>query len=335
MLLISSSSEPRPAELDGAGKCFAKAKEHFFLPCFHCLTVIMPALSLSLFNSVQVSSLIMQAIAKDIIIWQRKITKILMTAQETLPPLSQIDIAPTAALILDLQLPKPDGRAVDFTVARGCKNVAIIIIDSLGYDLFMWLLPALENMRDLCADGQLLRITAVSNHTTPAIASILCGLLPEHHEIFDKAGAKESRIKSLPEIAAASGQSCAVIMEQNGAEVYQGLIKVVHGIPDSIPPQDFDREACAVTCQALREKPRLLVSYFIGIDKSVHLGLGRKGIKEAALLIDRSIGEIVKTANEETLFIICGDHPIHAGPLKRTRGPYCVAMILAKGKAHK
>jgi predicted AlkP superfamily pyrophosphatase or phosphodiesterase len=88
-----------------------------------------------------------------------------------------------------------------------------------------------------------------------------------------------------------------------------------------------------MTCQALLKRPRLLVSYFIGIDKSVHLGLGREGIRKAALLIDRCIGEIVRAADEETLFIICGDHPIHAGPLKRTRGPYCVAMIMAYGKS--
>jgi len=252
-----------------------------------------------------------------------------------MPPFSQLDIAPTAALILGLQLPKQDGRPIDFAVAWGCKNVALIIIDSLGYDLLMWLLPTLGSLRELSIVGQLLPITAVSNHTTPAIASILCGLLPEHHGIFDKAGAKESRILSLPEIAAASGQSCAVIMEQNGADVYQGLIEIVNGIPDSIPPQDFDREVCRMTCQAILKKPRLLVSYFIGIDKSVHLGLGLEGIREAALLIDSCIGEIVRTANDETLFIICGDHPIHAGPLKRTKEPYCVAMILAKGNAHK
>jgi predicted AlkP superfamily pyrophosphatase or phosphodiesterase len=258
-----------------------------------------------------------------------------MTAQDTMPPLGQQDIAPTAALILGLQLPKQDGRPIDSAMAWGCKNVALIIIDSLGYDLLTRLLPTLVNMKALSIVGQLLRITAVSNHTTPAIASILCGLLPEHHGIFDKAGAKESRIKSLPEIAAAAGQKCAVIMEQNGADVYQGLIEIVHGIQDSIPPQDFDKEACRMTCQALLERPRLLVSYFIGIDKSIHMGLGWEGIKDAALLIDRCIGEIVRTANEETLFIICGDHPIHAGPLKRTGEPYYVAMILARGKAQK
>jgi hypothetical protein len=152
---------------------------------------------------------------------------------------------------------------------------------------------------------------------------------------LDKVGAKESRILSLPEIAASSGLKCAVIMEQNGADVYQGIIKIVHGISDSIPPQDFDKEACRMTCQALLERPRLLVSYFIGIDKNVHLGRGLEGIREAALLIDRCIGEIVSMANDDTIFIICGDHPIHAGPLKRTKEPYCVAMILAKGSAQK
>ena len=256
---------------------------------------------------------------------------ILMTTQNTMPLFSQIDIAPTAALLLGLELPGQDGHPIDLAVAWGCKNVAIIIIDSLGYDLLMWLLPTLENMRALSIVGQLLCATAVSNHTTPAIASILCGLLPEHHGILDKAGAKESRIKSLPEIAAASGHKCAVIMEQNGADVYRGIIKIVRGIPDSLPPQDFDKEACRMTCQALLERPRLLVSYFIGIDKNVHLGRGREGIREAALLIDRCIGEIARTADDETLLILCGDHPIHAGPLKRTREPYCVAMILAKG----
>ncbi|MDD4653704.1 MAG: alkaline phosphatase family protein [Methanothrix sp.] len=258
-----------------------------------------------------------------------------MTAHETSRSFSQIDIAPTAAQILGLKLSKQDGHPIDLALARGSKNVAIIIIDSLGYDLLKWLLPALENMRELISGGQLLAMDCVSNHTTPAIASILSGLLPQNHGIFDKAGAKESPILSLPEIASQAGRSCAVIMEQNGADVYQGLIEMAYGISDRVPPQDFDQEACRMTCLALRKRPRLLVSYFIGIDKSVHLGLGREGIMDAALLIDRFIGEIMMAADEETLFIICGDHPVHAGPLKRTKGPYCVAAILARGRANK
>jgi 2,3-bisphosphoglycerate-independent phosphoglycerate mutase len=196
----------------------------------------------------------------------------------------------------------------------------------------MWLRPSLENMSHLADDGLLLRATAVSNHTTPAIASILSGIIPLHHGIFDKAGAKASSTPSLPDMASASGLKAAVVMETNGAEVYRGLIEIVEGIPDSIPPEDFDREACRKTVQAILQRPRLLVSYFIGIDKSVHRGLGLEGIRKAALNIDRGIGEVVGSADEETLFILCGDHPIHAGLLKRTKEPYCVALILARGR---
>lgn len=249
------------------------------------------------------------------------------------PIISQLDIAPTIALILGLELPCSDGQPIGPVLAWGCKNVALIIIDSLGYDLLLWLLPSLTNINALCHDGWLIRARSVSNHTTPAIASILSGLLPEHHGIFDKAGAKESKIFSLPEIASSSGHSSAVIMEQNGADVYRGLVEMVHGISDKMPPQEFDKEVCRMTCRALEIQPRLLVSYFIGIDKSVHMGAGPAGIREAALTIDRSIGKIVRTAEDNTLFIICGDHPIHAGPLRRREGPYYVAMIMARGMA--
>lgn len=245
---------------------------------------------------------------------------------------SQLDVAPTAALVLGLELPQKDGQAIDPAAHWNCKKVALIIVDSLGYDLLQWLLPDMANMSRLTQEGLLIRARSVSHRTTPAIASILSGLLPEHHGILDKAGAKESSILSLPEIAASAGLNCAVIMEQNGADVYQGLIKSVYGISDRIPPQDFDKEACHLTCQALLDQPRLLVSYFIGIDKSAHLGGDLKEIREAALLIDGCLGRIMRLADEETLLIICGDHPIHAGELKRDKEPYCVAMILSRGR---
>ncbi|VVB71556.1 Type I phosphodiesterase / nucleotide pyrophosphatase [uncultured archaeon] len=256
-----------------------------------------------------------------------------MEIQEGTPSYSQLDIAPTVASILGLQLPNSDGRPIDQVAEWGCKNVALIIIDSLGYDLMKWLLPHLPNISVLMEEGMLLSAEAVSNHTTPAIASILSGLLPEHHKIMDKAGAKESSILSLPELASAAGLKSAVIMESNGAQVYSGLIEIANGIPDTIPPEEFDRQACRMTMEALLQRPRLLVSYFIGIDKSVHLGRGAKEIRTAAMLIDLCIGKILRAADPETLFILCGDHPIHAGLLKRDKGPYAVALILGKVRA--
>lgn len=260
---------------------------------------------------------------------------ILMIAEKTNPRLSLLDIAPTAALVLGLKLPPIDGRPVDHVADWHCKKVALIIIDSLGYELLLWLLPSLENLSALCKSGKLLSAEAVSSHTTPSIASILSGLLPSHHGIFEKAGAKESSVLSIPEIAAKNGLKCAVIMEQNGADVYRGLIDWVHGISDRIPPQDFDKEVCSMSCKALSLHPDLLVAYFIGIDKCVHMGMGLEGIRSAALLIDRCIGEIVKAAHNDMLLIICGDHPIHAGPWKRCVEPYSVAVILAKCRIEK
>lgn len=260
--------------------------------------------------------------------------EVILTTDKISPPaFSQLDLAPTIAAVLGLELPQSDGKAIEAVAHWRCNKAALIIIDSLGYDLLLHLLPEMAGMNQLAQDGLLLRARAVSNRTTPAIASILSGLLPEHHQILDKAGAKESSILSLPEIAASEGKVCAVVMEQNGAEVYQGLVETVHGIPDSLPPEQFDIEACRHTCQALSGRPDLLVTYFIGIDKRAHLGSGMDGIREAALLIDSCIGRITALADEETLLVICGDHPIHAGALKRDREPYCVAMILARGRA--
>lgn len=245
---------------------------------------------------------------------------------------SLLDVAPTIARVLGIDLSNTDGHSIDVVEKWGCRNVVLIIIDSLGYDLYQWLEPQLESIPALARDGHLLRAETVSNHTTPAIATILSGLLPEHHGILDKAGAKESSTISIPEIASTSGLKTAVIMEQNGADVYQGLIEIIGGIPDSISPEDFDFEVCRMTLQAIAQRPRLLVAYFIGIDKSVHLGRGPKEIREAAQIIDRCVGKILCAAEDKTLFIICGDHPIHAGDLKRIEGPYAVALILGKNK---
>jgi hypothetical protein len=42
------------------------------------------------------------------------------------------------------------------------------------------------------------------------------------------------------------------------------------------------------------------------------------------------VGEMVQAAPARSLIVICGDHPIHAGNLKRTQEPYDVALILAR-----
>jgi predicted AlkP superfamily pyrophosphatase or phosphodiesterase len=239
-----------------------------------------------------------------------------------------IDVAPTIAKVLGIDLPEPDGRPIEDVMGWGCRNVILAIVDSLGYDLYRWLEPDLRNINALASMGLLLKAETDANHTTPAIASILSGLTPEHHGICDKEGAKESSILSLPEIASSVGLRSAVVMERNGAEVYEGLIEIIGAVSDRLSPEKFDDEIRRLSLEALSKEPRLLVSYFIGIDKTIHLGLRPDKIRDAAIFIDYCIGELICAASQKTLVIICGDHPVHAGPLKRTNGPYSVALIL-------
>lgn len=245
----------------------------------------------------------------------------------TMRHVSLLDVAPTLAQTLGISLPEQDGRPIADLKGLNCRNAVLIIVDSLGYDLYRWLEPGLENMSRLARSGAEYSASAVSSHTTPSIATILSGLLPEHHGILDKAGAKESSILSLPEIASLAGLKTAVIMEKNGAEVYEGLIEIVRGIPDTLDPEEFDLQSCRMTLEALCQRPRLLVSYFIGIDKTVHRGHGLEEIREAAKTIDGCLGRIICASDPDTEIVICGDHPVHAGRFKRTREPYRVALI--------
>jgi hypothetical protein len=110
-------------------------------------------------------------------------------------------------------------------------------------------------------------------------------------------------------------------------EVYEGLIEIV-GESRHLSPRSSTR----VLPHDIRcpQRPRLLVSYFIGIDKTVHMGQGPMEIREAAVTIDRCLEKIICAADPDTLIVLCGDHPVHSGQLKRTHEPYCVALILGR-----
>jgi hypothetical protein len=238
---------------------------------------------------------------------------------------SQVDIAPTIARMLGLRLKSSDGVPLDLTGT--CSNVILAIVDSLGYDLYLSMESDLRFMPALASRGSLIRARSVSNRTTPAIASILSGLLPENHQILDKAGAREASLLSLPEIASSAGMRSAVIMEAQGAEVYTGLIEVVGGVPDSLGPVEFDDAIYRKSLDALAKEPRLMVTYFIGIDKASHMGLGMVDLRAQAVHIDGCLGGLAKAAMPGTLMVVCGDHPVHAGPLKMRDTQGCVALI--------
>jgi len=71
-----------------------------------------------------------------------------------------------------------------------------------------------------------------------------------------------------------------------GAEVYKDKIEITASIPNHMCPVDLDWESCRKPLEALTKRPRLLRSYLIGIDKTVHMGLGLEEIRSVAILTE-------------------------------------------------
>lgn len=67
----------------------------------------------------------------------------------------------------------------------------------------------------------------VSMHTTPAIATILTGLLPINHGVFETQDAYKSEGLSVVELASMQGVKSSVIMEKMGACSFQGSVDMV------------------------------------------------------------------------------------------------------------
>lgn len=240
-----------------------------------------------------------------------------------------VDVAPTMARVLGLEMPLADGRPIEIE-GWGCHSVVLLIVDSLGYELYRVLEGDLPNMRALARDGLLLKAESVATSTTPAIASILTGLLPHNHGVYDTKAASESNIRSLMETASMKGVSTAVVMEEMGARTFEGFVRVVKGVPGGLSALVFDQEVRKGALEALATAPRVLVAHFIGIDRVAHQGGDMEAIKNVATAIDDHVGAVAKASRPRTLIIVCGDHPLHAGELKDAFDSNQVALMLGR-----
>jgi predicted AlkP superfamily pyrophosphatase or phosphodiesterase len=241
-----------------------------------------------------------------------------------------IDVAPTMARVLGVKTPAIDGRPIDEVKGWGCDRVVLAIVDSLGYGLYKALEPDLPKMRSMAEEGLLLKAECVAPSTTPAIASILTGLMPKNHGISNTSQASESEIRSLLEWASSENVRSAVVMEEEGARTFEGFVNMVMGVPKSLSVRDFDREILAQSLAALNTDPRLLVSHFVGIDRIAHLGGGIDEIRAAAYAIDGHLEYLAAAIPGRTMVVVCGDHPLHAGVLKGVFDSKHVALILWK-----
>ncbi|MCP8323482.1 MAG: hypothetical protein L6N96_04830 [Candidatus Methylarchaceae archaeon HK02M2] len=219
--------------------------------------------------------------------------------------LEQIDIAPTIARIFSLPFQadgKPFKEIVEY--GKGCCSIILLIIDSFGYLSYLRARRHFQKISKMSFAGRLLRCRSISNVTTPAIASILCGRRPETHKIYRTGDVYKSKIKSILEKASEHDIKSAIVMERKGAFTFKGLIDIIKPIIDRKDIIEFDRIVKEATIDVIREDCQLIISHLRTIDK---LGYSLNAIRYT----DDNVFDISEACINDSFIMICGDHPPH------------------------
>jgi predicted AlkP superfamily pyrophosphatase or phosphodiesterase len=239
---------------------------------------------------------------------------------------STIDIAPTISRILKIPMVPPSGRPIPqvekCAKKRGCKRTGIIVVDSLGYSLYRYLSPVMTNMNEFARTGLVFKCKSPATITSPAIASIFTGYLPEEHNIYSTADiytetAKDSdnpKLRSIMEWACRAGMKASAVIESEGAESFRGRLNSFYGVPNSEDILDYDRKITEYAIQSLKEeKPDIIAVHLRALDRFSHRAKDWEELKIAAKAVDDNLTKILQNAEKDTIFFICGDHAIHGG----------------------
>ena len=248
--------------------------------------------------------------------------------------ISLLQIAPTLADFFGIQLisrARPVERILEFAYSHNPipPIVLLMVIDSLDCQFYSACTTDLEVLHQLVErDGLLFECETVSNHTTPAIASILTGLLPESHGIVTSEDVGKSKINSILELLDEQGTPTAVVMETNGTKPLSGRISYVFPVDDREDIVEYDELIKTHTITAL-QKPelRLVASHLRAIDRYGHRGWDLRVAAKVTNENMRAIAEAVSDRNG--MLLICGDHEMHLKNKKRETGPATVPLIVA------
>ncbi|MBP1910110.1 alkaline phosphatase family protein [Methanolobus bombayensis] len=239
------------------------------------------------------------------------------------PRCSLADIAPTISRILAIPMVVPDGCVIndvaDHYIKHDCKRVVLIIADSLGFKLYHRYESIMPSVSSLVSQGLLMGCSSVERHTSPCIASIFSGYLPENHHIHstediyrERAKNPENpKIKTILEWAYDAGFKSAVVIESEGAETFRERVDELHGVKNSEDIIDYDHRIIKSAINTLSNEPDLLAVHLRSIDRYAHRSIHGKELEEAIINTDTNIGQIIEHAEKGTLFLICGDHTIH------------------------
>lgn len=219
--------------------------------------------------------------------------------------MEQIDVAPTIARILGFPF-RADGAPVEKLVSYGLGSarLSLLIVDALGYQPYLAHERSFEGLAWMGRVGKLLKCKVNAYKTTPAIASILCGMKPKAHKVYRTGDVYKRPFKSVLEAASAAGVKSAVAMEEKGALTFEGRIDVVKPVKDEGDALAFDEAVKRGLLEALREGCGLSVAHLRALDK---LGYASEAVRS----VDTNVLEVAKALGEGGLVMVCGDHPPH------------------------
>jgi predicted AlkP superfamily pyrophosphatase or phosphodiesterase len=179
----------------------------------------------------------------------------------------------------------------------------------------------MRNLNEFAKEGLMFKCKSPATITSPAIASIFTGYLPEEHKIYSTSdiyteAAKNSdnpKLRSVMEWACRAGMNASAVIESEGAESFRGRLRSFYGVPDSEDILDYDRQITEYAVQSLREKPDILAVHLRALDRFSHRAKDWEELEKAAKAVDINLGEILRNAEKGTIFFICGDHAVHGG----------------------
>jgi hypothetical protein len=245
--------------------------------------------------------------------------------------ISLLHIAPTLAAFFGVPLEtskRPVELLLAFLQTHNPSVVALVLIDSLDSPLYSALADDLQVLHELASNGLVFDCETVTDTTTPAIASILTGLLPEEHGILTSDEVGTSQVNSILELLDDAGKPTAAILETAGTRPLVGRISYVCPVDDREDIQEYDALITRHTVAVVHKKEvRFVFAHLRAIDRFAHRN---KDLRIAAQLTNEHMKKIAAAvrAREGALFI-CGDHVAHVAENIRAKKTGTVPLIVA------
>ena len=245
--------------------------------------------------------------------------------------ISLLHIAPTIAAFFGVTLDsskRPMEQLLAFLQAREPSVVVLVVIDSLDSSRYAALAGDLEMLHELASDGFVFDCETVTASTTPAIASILTGLMPSEHGILTSEEVGTSPVNSLLELLNDAGKPTAAVLETAGTKPLVGRISYVCPVDDREDIEEYDALITTHTVSVVqKQEVRFVFAHLRAIDRFAHRN---NDLHIAAQITNKHMKSIAAAVSErEGVLFICGDHVAHIAANRRAKKTGTVPLIAA------